>query len=77
MDFISHLPTPTTGFNSITTIVDRFSRRVHFMASKNTGTAIDIANTFFKDIFRLHGLPDSIISDRDPKFTSTFWNQLM
>lgn len=77
MDFITHLPVTPRGFNSITTIVDRFSRRVHFMPSKDTDTALDTARSFFNEVFRLHGLPDSIISDRDPKFTSAFWEHLM
>lgn len=77
MDFITHLPVTIRGFNAITTVVDRFSRRVHFIASKDSDTATDTANTFFREIFRLHGLTDSIISDRDPKFTSNFWKSLM
>lgn len=77
MDFISHLPKTARGFNSITTIVDRFSCRVHFIPSRDSDTAIDVAEMFFREIFRLHGLPDSIISDRDPRFTSSFWNRLM
>lgn len=73
MDFISHLPSTERGYNATITIVDRFSRRIHFIPSKDTDTAADFAQLFFKEIFRLHGLPDSVISDRDPKFTSSFW----
>lgn len=77
MDFITHLPTTKSGYDCITTFVDRFSKRIHLVASNGTDTAIDVANCFFDDIFRLHGIPDSIVSDRDPKFTSKFWSHLM
>ena len=76
MDFITHLPTTATGFDSITTFVDRLSRRVHFVPSRMSDTAKDVAQLFFDNIFRLHGLPDSVVSDRDPKFTSKFWRHL-
>lgn len=51
MDFITHLPPTAQGFNAITTIVDRFSRRVHFLPSRGTATAVDTANLFFSKIF--------------------------
>lgn len=76
-DFIVKLPTTKNGFDCITTWVDRLSRRVHFIPSKVTDTAVDVANQFFTCIFKLHGLPDSVVSDRDPKFTSKFWVHLM
>lgn len=77
MDFITHLPQTFNNFNSITTVVDRFSRRIHLMASKDSDSAIDTANTFVREIFILHGIPNSITSDRDPKCTSAFWTRLM
>lgn len=76
-DFIVKLPLTERGFDSITTWVDRLSRRVHFIPSHTTDTATDVASSFFGNIFKLHGLPDSIVSDRDPKFTSNFWKELM
>ena len=76
-DFIVKLPKTKNGFDSITTYVDRLSRRVHFIPSKDSDTAVDVANTFFSHLFKHHGLPDSIVSDRDPKFTSRFWKRLM
>ena len=60
-DFIVSLPKTQNGYDCITTWVDRLSRRVHFMSSKE----VDSANAFFANVFKLHGLPDSIVSDRD------------
>ena len=76
-DFIVKLPKTKDGYDAITTWVDRMTRRVHFLKCKGTDTAVETANAFFSNIFKLHGLPDSIVSDRDPKFTSEFWKRLM
>ena len=72
-----HLPKTKQGYNAITTVVDRIERRVRFTPSKDTDTAVDAANSFFNNIDKLHGLPDSIVSHRDSKFKSMFWDQLM
>ena len=76
-DFIVSLPRTSRGFDAITTYVDRLSRRVHFLPCKSDDTALDVAKSFFDNIFKLHGLPDELVSDRDPKFTSNFWKNLM
>lgn len=76
-DFIVKLPTTPRGFDAIATWVDRLSRRVRFIACKETDQAPDVALSFFMHIFPHHGLPDGIISDRDPRFTSQFWESLM
>jgi transposase InsO family protein len=62
--------------DSIMVVVDKLSKETHFILVKSTHKAIDIANIFMKDIFRLHGIPKMIISDRDAKFTSNFWKYL-
>lgn len=77
INFITQVPVTTSGYDSITTFVDRFSKRIHLVASKTTDTALDLANCFFDNTIRLHGLPYSIASDRDPKFTAKFWQELM
>lgn len=77
MGFITHLPTTKSGFDCTTTFVDWFSKRIHLVGSDETDTAVDVANCFFDNIFRLHGILDSIVTDRDPKFTSQFWPPLM
>jgi len=76
-DFIVHLPKTKDGYDAITTWVDRLTRRVHFLKCKTSDTAVDVADAFFANIFKLHGLPDNIVSDRDSKFTSAFWKRLM
>ena len=76
-DFVAKLPKATNGFDSITTYVGRLPRRVHLIPSKDSDTAADVANSFFSNIFRHHGMPDSIVSYRDPKFTSKLWTRLM
>jgi hypothetical protein len=76
-DFITHLPKNKEGYNCITTWVDRLSRRVQFIPSRSSDTAVDDAKSFYCHVFKQHGLPDEIVYDRDPKFTSKFWQVLM
>ena len=76
-DFIVSLPKTRNGLDAIATWVDRLSRRVHFLPSRGTDTAVEAAKAFFANIFKLHGLPDNLVTDRDPKFTSKFWSHLM
>lgn len=77
MGFVTHLPKTTRGHDCITTFKDWLTKRIHLVQSRTTNKADDVVKSFFENIFRLHGLPDSIVSDRDPRFTSRFWSQLM
>jgi len=77
MDFITHLPKTKAGFDAITVFVDRLTKMVHLVPSKSTDTAKDVANHFAVNVFSRHGLPAEIISDRDARFTGTFWKSLM
>ena len=76
MDFIVQLPKTKDGYDAIVVFVDRLSKMVQFAPTTTTASAPDIAKIFFNVIFRAHGLPKVIVSDRDAKFTSHFWQAL-
>ena len=76
MDFIEALPR-VGGKSTILTIVDRFSKYCHFIPLAHPYSVESVAQAFFSDIVCLHGIPQSIISDRDPVFTSIFWKELL
>ena len=72
MDFIVGLPRTTNGNEAIWVVVDRLTKSAHFLAIKMTVTLEQLAQLYVKEIVRLHGIPKSIISDRDTRFTSHF-----
>ncbi|KAJ9523575.1 hypothetical protein QJQ45_007252 [Haematococcus lacustris] len=76
MDFIGPLPATPRGHTMIFTVVDKLSKMIHLIPTTTTATAHDTARLFFDHMFKHHGLPEAIISDRDPKFTSDFWTSL-
>jgi hypothetical protein len=76
MDFIVHLPKTKRGYDAIVVFVDRLTKTMHAEPTTTDAPATEIARIFFNTIFRHYGLPTSIISDRDPKFTSHFWMEL-
>lgn len=76
MDFVGPLPKTARGFDSITVFVDKLTKQVHFVASHTTDSAPQVARIFFDHVFHLHGMPTTIVSDRDTKFTSHFWKEL-
>ncbi len=77
MDLVTGLPQTKRGNDTIVTFVDRLTKRVHFAPTTETVDANGMATLFVEHIFRLHGLPRDIVSDRDPRFTSGFWDAFM
>ena len=76
MDFVTQLPKTSNGYDSIMVVVDRLSKRAHFIPAHVTDTAEDVAHMFLREVYRHHGFPQEIISDRDTKFTSRFWKAM-
>ncbi|CAI7808039.1 unnamed protein product [Closterium sp. NIES-53] len=77
LDFITGLPSTSRGHDSILVVIDKFSKMGHFIPTNATATAEATARLFFDRIITIHGIPATLISDRDPKFTSKFWKELM
>lgn len=75
MDFIEGLP-KSGCMEVILVVVDRLIKYGHFLAHKHPYTVQDVAETFLKDIYKLYGLPKTIVTDRDSIFTSQLWQQL-
>ena len=76
LDFITGLTRKKKQNDSIMVVVDRLSMSAHFIPIQSTNKMVQIADIFMKEIFRLHGIPKTVISDRDVKFTSAFWKTL-
>lgn len=75
MDFIEGLPR-SNSFNCILVVVDRFSKYAYFLPLSHPFIALQVAVLFMINIFKLHDLPQAIVSDRDKIFTSNLWREL-
>jgi hypothetical protein len=75
MDFITGLP-KSSNKSVIMVVVDRLSKYAHFCALQHPFTSSIVAQLFMDQVFNLHGILHSIVSDRSPTFTSNFWQEL-
>ncbi|GJP80631.1 hypothetical protein CLOP_g10832 [Closterium sp. NIES-67] len=77
LDFITGLPPTSSGHDAILVVIDKFSKMGHFIPTHTTARTEETAQLFVRHIISQHGIPTTLISDRDPKFTSKFWKELM
>ena len=76
MDFVSGLPLSASKKDAIWVVVDRLTKSAHFIPVRTDFSLDKLAELYVSQIVRLHGVPISIVSDRDPRFTSRFWKKL-
>ena len=76
MDFVTGLPRSQRGNDTIWVIVDRLTKSAHFLAIKETDKFSTLAEIYLKEVVSRHGVPTSIISDRDARFTSELWQAM-
>ncbi|SGY80360.1 BQ5605_C008g05368 [Microbotryum silenes-dioicae] len=76
MDHIADLP-PSSGFDCVLVVVDRLTKEAHFIPTHKTDSSRDLARTFLTHVFKLHGLPTDIVSDRGATFTSNWWSEFL
>ena len=73
MDFVTHLPRTLRKHNAVWVIVNRLTKLTHFLVARMTFRLGEFYKLYIQEIVKLHGVPVSIISDRDPRFTTQFW----
>lgn len=77
MDYVVQLPVTKRGHDAILVFVDRLSKMVHLVPTTTTVTGVGTAQLYFDTVWKLHGIPKDIVSDRDTRFTGHFWRELM
>ena len=76
VDFYTKLPLTKRGHSACMVVICYLSKRAHFIPTRDEATAVETARLFIDGVVKYHGLPEVIVSDRDPKFTSFFWKEL-
>ena len=76
MDFLVGLPLTGRKHDSVWVVVDRLTKSAHFLSMRIDYSLDKLAELYIKEIVRLHGIPISIILERDSRFTSRFWGKL-
>ena len=75
VDFLGPLP-KSNNFDYLLVIIDQLTSQVHLVPTTTTVTAKGVVWIVLKEVVRLHGIPESIVSNRDTQFTSIFWKEL-
>ena len=73
MDFVTHLPRTSRKHDAVWVIVDQLTKSAHFLVVWMTFTLEEFCRLYIREIVRLHGVPVSIVQDRDPRFMAQFW----
>jgi hypothetical protein len=76
MEFITAFPKTGKQHDSIMVVVEKLMKSAHFISLETNHKETDVVDIFMKEVARLHGIPKTIVSNRDPKFTSSFWKGL-
>ena len=76
MDFVTHLPKTKQGYDALLVMVDYLTKMLILWPTHSTAIAVDTMRIFVDSVVRSHGLPRVIVSDRDTRFTSTFWREI-
>ncbi|GKF64247.1 putative reverse transcriptase domain-containing protein [Tanacetum coccineum] len=76
MDFVTKLPRPSSGYDTIWVIVNRLTKSAHFLPMREDYKMDKLARLYLNEIVARHGVPISIISDHDSRFTSKFWQTM-
>nr|GEU96348.1 reverse transcriptase domain-containing protein [Tanacetum cinerariifolium] len=75
MDFVTNLPRMSSGYDTIWVIVDRLTKSLHFLPMREDDSMDKLTKLYLKEVVTRHGIPISIISNRDPMFASYFWRE--